>query len=335
MLLSELPEVLLEDIVDRLAEDTNKHLVRKACVALCLTCRATVEPAKRQLWREVQLEHSSRTSKAYTFRDTVLANPHLAQRVQSIRITSAIGDPSFAGRVKQSKELALLLQDTLAVCTNLRDIVYIPDDNARDQDEKYLAAWSRSSFESFTIQILRFKDLSLIPHHRAFKHLHVDVARDGDLQWDYDIFLPSWPASSGRTPVQADTVTLSNFVFPVWADEVMLDKLEQMCQAIAPPRHLVLNNCILSSSSIEKLLHEWGKLAFQSLTINRVAVLQENPQGEPIWHEEWPVPARSDGSQGSASLGTVRSFPCRFDDLADVRIGTLSYPCTIFYKEEV
>merc|ERR1712093_431714 len=96
----------------------------------------------------------------------------------------------------------------------------------------------------------------------------------------------------------------------------MIGKLQQMCSAIAPPRHLVLDTCILSRNAIDELLLVWADARLESLTWNKLAILDAEGSGPPLVDEyqlAWP-----------SSLQTVHSYPQR-DSIPSVTL--IASPC--------
>jgi hypothetical protein len=175
----------------------------------------------------------------------------LAPLVRGLLLSTVAG--RFANG-EASRQAAGRLQDILARCPRLEEIRFTPDDDARNYDVLYARAWSaaHASLRSFTLVISHFRDLVLLPTDSStgpLQSLTIELAHDGDLQWDYDILLASWPDASQC--ISTAELHLVNLTF---SDEVMVDKLEQLCRAIHPPQRIRLTGCEFSRKAINALL---------------------------------------------------------------------------------
>lgn len=276
----QLPEHVWDIICEHLcARSTDSHAVRRTYAALCLVGQtALTNSATRCLYRTVNLEYSSARSACQLFRRTVFASATLAGLCRSLNVSTALGSRS---RNQDSEDLAVLLEGIMTACNRLVSVQFCPDENARNLEDMYLSAWNAASFTSFSLILSRFRDLTLLPSH-PMETLTLQLAAEGDLHWDYDIFLQSWPTRS----LQVETVALRNFRFPAYADQVMLEKLAQLCRAIHPPKRLLLSSCEMSVAALDQLLGVWSAATLEALDMTRCRICDSND----LWLKEYKLP---------------------------------------------
>jgi len=184
MSFNKLPEALLDEIVGHAIQYMDKYSARCALASLCLVSSSMLDPVRRILYCDMTLEHSRKTQRVQNLRQSICLKPWTCKDGQVFEDQYCCGRFNGSERVRESKELALLLEDIMQVCKYLETVHYTPDDNARDNEVLYLAAWKKGNFKAFTIVISRFRDLSLVPYHKPFESICIEVAHEGDLQWD-------------------------------------------------------------------------------------------------------------------------------------------------------
>ena len=257
-----LPHTLVEDIVETCLHSLGDvHASRRAAAALCLVSSSFLYPARKHLYRSVSMDLERPMSLAFlrTLRGQRRSTASelegdlddLSALVKGLILSTVAG--RFAND-EASRQAAGRLQEILASCPRLEEIRFTPDDDARNHDLLYDRAWSAAhpSLRSFTLVISRYRDLVLLPTDSStgpLQSLTIELAHDGDLQWDYDILLASWPGASQCISTAA--LHLDNLTF---SDEVMVDKLEQLCRAIHPPQRLRLTGCEFSRKAANALL---------------------------------------------------------------------------------
>ena len=263
VILDELPEGIIDEIL-RFSTSDDWHTTRRTCYALCLTSQNLLTVARRKLYSRVTLEYSRTRTTCQSFRRTLMTRSDIANNIRSLRISTGLGS---VAKDQDSQDLAHLLKDVLGACKNIQGLTFDSEDASRNHEDLYLAAWRVATFSKFTLRIGQFRELVLLPDHRL-ESLSIELARGGDLQYDYDIMLESWPS---RT-VQADTVRFRGFPFPAYSDQIMLGKLAQMFRAIQAPKTLVLERCTFSKASITALLGHWAMDSVEELEIDRCTI---------------------------------------------------------------
>ena len=267
ILLQQLPESVLELVIDSVSFLTDRHTARRTWCSLCRCGSAAIASvAQPWLYRNVRLEYASTSHDCQLFRRTISDSSDLASLVKSISISTALTSRSLH-RDRDSQDLALLLRDVLAACRSISAVEYFPDEHARNHESLYLAAWSAGHFSAFTIHLNKFRELALLPAH-SLRSLTLQLAPEGDLQWDYDIFLQSWPSRV----LAVHELRLVKLQFPAYADQVMLEKLQQLCRAIHPPQKLHIISCCFSMAAITWLLEHWAAPQLRCLNIERCTI---------------------------------------------------------------
>lgn len=262
--LAKLPDIVLERIVDFVVQ-TSPHEARCTCAALCLTSRAFTTLAAKQLYRAVDLEYAPNTQSYRAFAETMCSTPDLANYVRTLSLSSSAG---WSANHADSKNWAALLQIILASCTRLDTVRFTPDEDAKNHEEEYLAAWSAAaSLTSFTLVFRQFRELVLLPS-LPLKSLTLELQQGGDMNWDYDILLQSWPSRC----TQIDTLRVANISLYAYAEELHLGMLAQVFRAISLPRQLYLVDCCLASRILDAFL-VWASPKLEELDFDTLEVV--------------------------------------------------------------
>ncbi|CAD6571936.1 MAG: hypothetical protein CYPHOPRED_004665 [Cyphobasidiales sp. Tagirdzhanova-0007] len=193
----------------------------------------------------------------------------IASLVRSLDISTGLGG---ASKDQNSQDVADLLKDILRACARLNDLSLDADDAARNHESLYLAAWNAGCFSTFTLSMKQFRHLVLLPAHHL-ETLTIELGTGGDLQYDYDIMLDSWPNRS----VQASEVKLRSLPLPAYSEDVTLGKLAQMCRAIQPPKRLILERCTFSEAILSALL-DWAMEKLEVLELNECSICDRRDQ---------------------------------------------------------
>lgn len=158
--LDSLPEGIVDDIIEAV-QLFDSYTSKRTICSLCLVSRNFLEPARRQLFRHINVEHASGRPVVESLRRTVISNARLALLVRSLSISTALGGTS---RSEASHKLAVLLHDILSSCRKLESIRYAPDEHARTFESSYVRAWNAaSSLHGFTLVMSQFRELALMP----------------------------------------------------------------------------------------------------------------------------------------------------------------------------
>ena len=276
--LVELPDLVHERIVHFLVKGSNRHEARRSCASLCVVARCFTFIAAKALYRNVDLEYAPEARLCRSFAETVERSRDLAGYVRSLILSSSAG---WSANHNDSKHWASIIQSILRSCPRLQDIRYTPDEDAKNHEEAYLAAWSASSsLSSFTIAFRQFRELVLLPS-LPLDILTLELQQGGDMNWDYDILLRSWPTRC----TQINALRIVNLSLYAYAEDLHLGMLEQVFRAISPPKKLYFIDCCFSIKILDAFL-AWAAAKLAELHLD----LQEVVDGTDRAAEEYMLP---------------------------------------------
>lgn len=263
--LTHLPDLVLERIVEHLLQHCSIHEARRACASLCTVSRSFSCIAARELYRNVHMEYEPDSRACRGFAETVKRCPDLASYVRSLSFSSSSG---WSANHADSRKWASLMQAILSNCPRVRAIRFIPDEDAKNHEEAYLSAWTSStSLKCFTLVFRQFRELVLLPS-RPLNTLVLELQQGGDMNWDYDILLRSWPTR--RT--QVETLRVANLALYAYAEDLHLGMLAQVFRAISPPRKLELVDCCFSAKILDAFLL-WAAPRLEELDLDLLEVV--------------------------------------------------------------
>ena len=265
--LTELPDLVLERIVHFVIRQSDRHDARRSCAVLCTVSRSLNAVAARELYRDVNLEYGPGLESCEAFSQTVRRAPDLANYVRQLDLSSSAG---WCTNYADSRRWAGIMQSILKACLRLEEVRYTPDEDAKNHEEAYLAAWTSSpSLNSFTLVFRQFRELVLLPS-RTLENLTLELQQGGDMNWDYDILLRSWPTRC--TKITA--LRIANLSLYAYAEELHLGMLAQVFRAISPPKKLHLVDCCFSVQILDAFLR-WASPKLEELSFDLQEVVDE------------------------------------------------------------
>lgn len=163
--LDSLPEGIVDEILDVIRRyDT--YTARRTFCSLCRVSRNFLLPARRELYRSINVEHASGKPVLEYLRRTVNSNSDISNSVRYLAISTVLGGTS---RSEASHTLSILLRDILANCPRLEEIRYSPDENARTFEATYIRAWSAcANLKKFTLVMSQFREIALTPRQVSY-----------------------------------------------------------------------------------------------------------------------------------------------------------------------
>lgn len=245
--LDTLPEGVVDEILEAI-QGFDTYTVRRTLCSLCRVSRNLLLPARRELYRSIDVEHASDKPVLECLRRTVSGHSDTAGLIRRLSVSTTLGGTS---RSEASHSLAILLRDILVHCPRLEEIRYAPDEYARTFEATFVRAWSAcANLRKFTLVMSQFREIALTPR-QPLGSLTLELARDGDWTWEYDYYTRSWP---NRPALEVQELRLVKLQFPAYNDQVLVSKLEQITRAIGCPARLYLVSCVFSHKALDVLL---------------------------------------------------------------------------------
>ncbi|KAK9894007.1 hypothetical protein P389DRAFT_102242 [Cystobasidium minutum MCA 4210] len=158
--LDTLPEGIVDDILEAI-QRFDSYTSRRTLCSLCLVAPNFLQSSRRELYRHIDVEHSTGRPIVESLRRTIKNDPNIAGLVRSLSVSTALGGTS---RSEASHKLAVLLHDIIGSCPRLEEVRYAPDEHARTYEAAYIKAWSAStSLKRFTLVMSQFREIALLP----------------------------------------------------------------------------------------------------------------------------------------------------------------------------